>query len=119
VLFWLFRKRLKPLPWWGLVLFLLPMAIDGFTHTISDFTAGIGLGFRYGNAWLAVLTNNAFPDTFYVGDALGSFNSWMRLITGLLFSLGIVWALYPRLHSGFTRTASRIEEKFHQAGLET
>ena len=118
LLFWLLRKRLKPLPWWGLLLLLLPMAIDGFTHMISDFTTGIGLGFRYNNAWLAALTNNAFPDTFYAGDAFGSFNSWMRLITGLLFSLGIVWLLYPRLHDSFTRTASRIEEKFHKAGLK-
>lgn len=100
VLFWLLRKRLKPLPWWGLILFLLPMALDGFTHVISDFTTGIGLGFRDNNAWLAALTNNAFPATFYAGDALGSFNSLMRLITGLLFSLGIVWASYPRLHMG-------------------
>ena len=118
MLFWLLRKRLKPLPWWGLALLLLPMAIDGFTHMISDFTAGIGLGFRDSNAWLAALTKDAFPDTFYVGDAFGSFNSWMRLITGLLFSLGIVWAFYPRLHSSFTRTTSQIKEKFHQAGLE-
>jgi uncharacterized membrane protein len=118
-LFWLLKKHLKPLPMWGLVLFLLPMAVDGFTHTISDFTAGIGLGFRDSNAWLAALTNNTFPATFYVGDSLGSFNSWMRLITGLLFSLGIVWALYPRLHSGFTSTANQIEEKFNKAGLET
>ena len=118
VLFWLVRKRLKPLPWWGLVLLLLPMVIDGSTHMISDFTAGIGLGFRDSNTWLATLTNNAFPATFYTGDALGSFNSWARLITGLLFSLGIVWALYPRLHSGFTSTASQIEEKLHKAGLE-
>jgi len=117
-LFWFLKKRLKPLPMWGLVLFLLPMAIDGFTHVISDFTAGIGLGFRDSNAWLAELTNHTFPATFYVGDSLGSFNSWMRLFTGLLFGLGIVWTLYPRLHSGFTGTASRIEKKLHKAGLE-
>ena len=118
LLFWLLRKRLKPLPWWGLPLLLLPMAIDGFTHMINDFTAGIGIGFRDSNALLAELTNNAFPDTFYVGDAFGSFNSWMRLISGLLFSLGIVWLLYPRLHSSFTSTASRIEEKLNKAGLK-
>ncbi|MGB3715140.1 MAG: DUF2085 domain-containing protein [Candidatus Promineifilaceae bacterium] len=117
-LFWLVRKRLKPLPWWGLVLFLLPIVVDGFTHMISDFTAGIGLGFRYSNTWLGALTNNAFPATFYTGDALGSFNSWMRIVTGLLFSLGIVWAFYPRLHNAFTNTASRINEKFQKAGLE-
>ncbi len=118
VLFWLVRKRLKPLPWWGLILLLLPMVIDGSTHMISDFAAGIGLGFRDSNTWLATLTNNAFPATFYTGDALGSFNSWVRLVTGLLFSLGFVWALYPRMHSGFTSTASQIEEKLHKAGLE-
>ncbi len=27
--FGLFRKRIKPLPWWGLVLLVLPMGIDG------------------------------------------------------------------------------------------
>jgi len=119
LLFWLLRKRLKPLPWWGLVLLLLPMVIDGSTHMISDFTAGIGLGFRDSNAWLAALTNNTFSATFYAGDALGSFNSWMRLMTGLLFSLGIVWMLYPRLHSSFTNTARQIEEKFRKAGFES
>lgn len=111
VLFWLLRKRLKPLPWWGLILLLLPMALDGFTHVISDFAAGIGLGFRDNNAWLAALTNDAFPVTFYVGDALGSFNSLMRLITGLLFSLGIVWTFYPRLHRDF---GQRRYADFHQ-----
>lgn len=118
LLFWLFRKRLKPLPWWGLVLLFLPMAIDGLTHMISDYTAGIGLGFRDSNAWLATLTNDTFSATFYAGDALGSFNSWMRIITGVLFSLGVVWLLYPRLHNGFTNTASQIKEKFQKAGLE-
>jgi uncharacterized membrane protein len=119
VLFWPFRKRLRPLPWWGLILLLLPMVVDGLTHMVSDFTAGIGLGFRDSNAWLATLTASSFPATFYVGDALGSFNSWMRLITGLLFSLGLVWALYPRLLSGFTGTANQIEAKLQKAGSET
>lgn len=117
-LFWFLRKRLRPLPWWGFALFLFPMAIDGSTHVISDFTSGIGLGFRDSNAWLAALTNNTFPATFYAGDGLGSFNSWMRLITGLLFSLGFVWTVYPRLHSGFASTANQIEEKFQKAGLD-
>lgn len=115
-LFWPLRKRLKPSPWWGLALLLLPMAIDGFSHMISDFTVGIGLGFRDSNAWLAVLTNNAFPANFYAGDALGSFNSWMRMVTGLLFSLGLVWTFYPRLHSGFGNTARQIAEKFQKTG---
>ena len=89
-----FRRRLKPLPWWGFVLLLLPLALDGGSHTISDL-AGIGQGFRDSNQWLAVLTNNALPASFYAGDALGSFNSWMRLLTGLLAALGIVWLVFP------------------------
>jgi uncharacterized membrane protein len=118
ILFWLVRKRIKPLPWWGFALFLLPMLVDGSTHVISDFTAGIGLGFRYDNAWLASLTGNTFPATFYAGDGLGSFNSWMRLITGLLFSLGLVWTVYPRFQKGFASTVHQIEEKFQKEGLD-
>jgi hypothetical protein len=37
--------------------------------------------------------------TFYAGDALGSFNSWMRLITGLLGGLGIAWFAFPHLEA--------------------
>ncbi len=88
--------RLRPLPWWGLILFVLPMALDGTSHLVSDLF-GIGQGFRDSNAWLAALTNHAFSPAFYAGDALGSFNSWMRLLTGLLFGLGVVWFAFPFL----------------------
>lgn len=91
-----FRKRIMLLPWWGLVLFLIPMGIDGTTHMVSDFW-GIGQGFRDSNSWLVVLTNHAFSNNFYTGDELGSFNSWMRWITGILFGLGIVWFGFPHL----------------------
>jgi uncharacterized membrane protein len=92
---WLpFRRKMKPLPWWGFTLFLLPIVLDGSSHMISDF-AGIGLGFRDYNLWLASLTNNIFLVSFYAGDALGSFNSWMRLITGSLAAFGIIWLLFP------------------------
>ena len=71
------RNRVKPLPWWGFILLLLPMGIDGITHTVSDLY-GIGQGFRDSNTWLETLTNGLYPASFYSGDALGSFNSWMR-----------------------------------------
>jgi hypothetical protein len=61
---------------------------------ISDL-AGIGQGFRDNNQWLVGLTNNALPALFYAGDALGSFNSWMRLLTGILAGFGIVWFTLP------------------------
>lgn len=93
-------RRLPRLPWWGLILFLLPMALDGTTHFISDLW-GIGQGFRYTNVWLAELTGRTFPASFYVGDALGSFNSWMRLVTGILFGLGIIWFVMPFVEAAF------------------
>ncbi|GAB4456615.1 MAG: DUF2085 domain-containing protein [Anaerolineales bacterium] len=88
------RRRIRPLTWWGFVLLLLPLALDGGTHMISDL-AGIGQGFRDTNEWLRILTRDAFPATFYAGDALGSFNSLMRLITGPLAGVGLVWLLFP------------------------
>jgi hypothetical protein len=72
----------------------LPITVDGGTHMLSDL-AGIGQGFRDSNQLLAALTNNALSASFYAGDALGSFNSWMRIITGLLAGLGIVWFVFP------------------------
>ena len=101
ILWWPFHRRLKPLPWWGLALFLLPMAVDGSSHFLSDL-AGIGEGFRDSNAWLATLTNNAFTTDFYAGDAWGSFNSLMRLLTGVLFGIGIIWSSFPYLELAFS-----------------
>ncbi len=97
VIWYPFRRSIKPLTWWGVVLLLLPITLDGGTHAISDL-AGIGQGFRDTNKWLAVLTNHVFPASFYAGDALGSFNSIMRFITGLLAGLGISWLAFPYIY---------------------
>lgn len=94
VLWYPIRRKIKTLTWWGFILLLLPIAIDGGTHMISDF-AGIGQGFRDTNQWLIALTNNSYPTGFYAGDTLGSFNSSMRFITGLMAGLGIVWLAFP------------------------
>lgn len=98
---WPLRHRVKPLPWWGLALFLLPMAVDGITHFISDL-AGIGQGFRFTNDWLAAITNHMYPASFYLGDGWGSFNSLMRLATGIFFGIGVVWFSFPYLHRSFS-----------------
>lgn len=75
---------------------ILPMGLDGFSHMINDIVAGFsGTGFRDTNAWLQFLTGNIFPATFYVGDALGSFNNLARLLTGTLFGLTTIGFLYP------------------------
>ena len=91
---WLRKRRGRPWPLWVLVLCTLPLALDGTTHLLSDALYGIGRGFRYTNPWLVALTRGAFPATFYVGNGLGSFNWWMRLLTGALFGFGAAgWVL--------------------------
>jgi hypothetical protein len=70
--------------------------MDGISHTISDFW-GIGNGFRDTNAWLRALTGDIFPASFYAGDAWGSFNAWMRLISGVVAGVGLAWFFLPRL----------------------
>ena len=98
-----FKKKIKPLSFLGFALFLLPIALDGGTHLISDF-AGIGQGFRDTNQWLAILMNNSLPSTFLIGDSIGSFNSWARIITGLLAGLGITWLVFPYLEESFGKS---------------
>lgn len=97
LLFGLLPRPIRTLSARGLFLLLLPMIIDGTTHMISDFAGGLGGGFRDSNAWLAYLTNSAFTANFYAGNALGSFNSWMRLLSGVLFGLAAVWFAVPRI----------------------
>jgi uncharacterized membrane protein len=115
LIYGLLRRRLRPLPMWAYALFILPMAIDGGTHLISDL-AGIGQGFRDTNAWLVGLTGGSLPSYFYAGDSLGSFNEWMRLLTGVLFGLGTVWLTYPYLAQAFGDLTAQIEAKFRGAG---
>lgn len=90
----LLRGRTKGLRWPLALALLLPIALDGLSHAISDLW-GIGAGFRDSNAWLTVLTGKALPAAFYAGDAWGSFNSLARLGTGLLAAFAIVFWLYP------------------------
>lgn len=113
LLFGLVRTRLKPLSLRGFAFLVLPMLLDGGTHVISDL-AGIGHGFRDSNIWLALLTGNLFPATFYAGDALGSFNAWMRFITGVLFGIGVIWLVYPYIETGFSDVIHDFEERLRQ-----
>jgi len=92
---WPLRRRVRPAPWWISVLLLAPIAVDGISHAVSD-VAGLGLGFRDSNAWLTAVVGDKLP-VVYAGDALGSFNSWARLVTGVLAGLGIAWFVFPRL----------------------
>jgi uncharacterized membrane protein len=93
------RKHFQRISIWFCALLGLPLVLDGTTHFISDLY-GISEGFRYTNHWLAVLTTNSLPASFYAGDAIGSFNSWARWLSGLLFGFGLVWWIFPYIKDG-------------------
>jgi uncharacterized membrane protein len=112
VLYWAFSRRrvVKPVPIWLFVALTVPIAVDGGTHLISDL-AGLTGGFRYTNQWLANITGNMFPASFYVGDSLGSFNSWMRLISGMLFGLGAAALALPMVDHEMRKTTQILNGK--------
>ena len=113
LIFSLLRHRLLSPRWRTFLLLTIPMVLDGGSHFISDL-AGVGQGFRYGNAWLAALTVNMFPSSFYVVNELGSFNSWMRLSTGLLFGMAVVWMLYPAAETFFQETRQTLAPRLQR-----
>jgi uncharacterized membrane protein len=116
ILWGLVKTNTKRISWWFLILLLLPTAVDGTTHFISDM-ARIGQGFRDSNTWLAVITHHALPRFFYAGDAWGSFNAWMRLITGVLFGFGMVWFGFPYIDEVFKDSAQAIDYKYQCKAL--
>ncbi|MEO8285798.1 MAG: DUF2085 domain-containing protein [Chloroflexota bacterium] len=74
----------RPLVWWGFVLMILPLVIDGITHT---------LGLRDSFDW----TLDSTFGSFYMGSQPFGLNWWLRIITGLLAAFGTVWFAFPRM----------------------
>ena len=89
--------QLRPIPFWLMLLSLVPIGLDGLSHVFNDTLFGISAGgFRDTNIWLAQLTNHAFPG-FYAGDHYGTFNWWMRIITGVIADWGLAFHYIPWL----------------------
>ena len=76
LLFGLLRRYIRPTSLKIAGLLLLPMLLDGGTHLIDDL---FGLGFRGG------------------GDAIGTPNFWLRMITGVLVGVAMLLVVYPRV----------------------
>lgn len=92
------KKDIASIPLWLLALFVVPMAVDGTSHLISEITR---LGFRETNAWAVTLTGGMFSAHFYTGTTVGTLNWLLRTVTGILFGVGIVLFAYPLLGHGF------------------
>ena len=104
----------------NLILFavlLIPMAVDGTAHMVSDFQGGLFEGFRYHNEWLANLSQHILPQSFYVGDIFGTFNSWMRLISGIGFGIGVVWLIGPLVEENISNDVRLIGHKLQSLTL--
>lgn len=82
---WL-RWLLKPMSFWGLILFVLPMAVDGVTHMLGlrDMSENVSM-----DMWYSLLLTPS-------GSQLFSINWWVRIVTGLLAALGVVWFAFGR-----------------------
>lgn len=102
----LVRRRWRGFSLTIAILLMLPLALDGGTHMLSDL-GGLRESFRETNAWLATLTAHAFPPAFYAGDQWGSFNSLARLITGLLAAFGLIGFAFPYIDRSLAYPARR------------
>ncbi|QPC80843.1 DUF2085 domain-containing protein [Phototrophicus methaneseepsis] len=105
------HRRVKRLPVWAFLLLILPLALDGTTHMISDFSGGLFQGFRYTNEWLANLIAHTLPEQFYIGDGWGTFNAWMRLISGIGFGAAIVGFMFPIIASDMRYNSWLLSQK--------
>jgi uncharacterized membrane protein len=105
--------RLPRLSALGYVLLILPMALDGGSHMLSEITR---LGFRESNAWAVWLTGGLFPSGLYVGTTVGTLNWLLRTATGTLFGLATVWFVFPYLDEGFDEIRRQLEPKLRRVG---
>lgn len=81
LLFGLLRQHLRPSSLRLAGLLMLPILIDGGTHMIDDL---FGLQLRGG------------------GDAIGTPNFWLRIVTGALVGVVVLIAVYPRIERDLT-----------------
>jgi uncharacterized membrane protein len=109
----LIGRRLPRLSALAFVLLILPMAVDGGSHVLSEVTR---LGFRESNAWAVWLTGGFFPSNFYVGTTVGSLNWLLRTLTGTLFGLATIWFVFPYLADGFGGIRYELESKLQRIG---
>jgi uncharacterized membrane protein len=108
------RRYVRPLRISIGVLLMIPLVIDGMTQVMSELSGGLVEGFRYTNEWLQSLTSHALPTWFYVGDTLGSFNLWVRLISAILFGVAFTWIAFPYMAQSAHKLTTDLKNKLEQ-----
>lgn len=117
LLYCVFRlPKRKPIRLQVFLFMQIPFALDGITHLLSDLMS-LTSGFRYHNAWFAALTNHVFPSSFYVGDGIGSFNSTLRLVSGVLFGFSLAGLMLPVFDRAMKETEVRLAHKLENYAL--
>ncbi len=91
LLYALFRRWLRPLPWWGYVIGLLPMAADG--------------GYQLFSSLIPFLFSD-FPIAPYESTPL------LRTVTGGLFGLGTIWLAYPYVQETMDEFRETLHRRF-------
>lgn len=61
---------------------------------------------------LVLLISPVVLDGMAVGSGIYGGNGVMRVITGTLFGLAVIWLLYPRFDAGFATMRTRLETLF-------
>ena len=69
---------------------------------------------RPGPVAMVLLASPVVLDGMAVGSGLYGGNAAMRVITGSLFGLAMIWFLYPRFETGFGTMRNRIETLFNR-----
>lgn len=93
-----------------MMLLVTPLIIDGTTHVMSE-ADGLADSWRYYNRWLVLPTGGALGGSFYIGDSIGSFNWWMRLLTGVLAGIGIMGWLLGIAKPYFERNTAILQKR--------
>jgi uncharacterized membrane protein len=88
VVFWIGKRRIRPLPWYLWVLIgLVPIGLDGFSQ-LPSVIAGLP-------AWLPIRESNPF----------------LRTVTGSLFGIMTAWYLFPLIEESMRETRRMMTRK--------
>jgi uncharacterized membrane protein len=88
VVFWITKRRIRPLPWYLWVLVgLVPIGIDGFSQLPSVISSL--------PSWLPIRESNPF----------------LRTVTGSLFGIMTAWYLFPLIEESMSETRRMMTRK--------